>query len=154
ASGSTGSAAPAGAFARNLNLDLNVISTNDLSLASSKLSLQGAANLRVRGTAAEPGITGRVNLSGGDLIFRGNRYFLEPSTLDFVDPYRIEPRMNMAVRTKVQDYDIHMLFRGTMDQIRTTYTSEPSLPPADIINLLVFGKTTAAQAADPTAGQI
>ena len=37
-----------------------------------------------------------------------------------------------------------------MDQLRTTYTSEPPLPPADIINLLVFGKTNTAQIANPT----
>jgi len=148
----TGSTAPPGSFARNLHLDITAVSTDDLNLASSKLSLQGAANLRIRGTAAEPSMIGRVNITGGDLFFRGNRYFLEPSTLDFVDPYRIQPRVNLAVSTKVQDYDIRMLFRGTTDQLRTTYTSEPALPPSDIINLLVFGKTTEAQEANPTTG--
>jgi translocation and assembly module TamB len=152
--GTTGSTAPPGSFARNLNLDINVVSTSDLNLASSKLSLQGATNLRIRGTAAQPAVIGRVNVTEGDLIFRGNRYFLEPSTLDFVDPYRVEPRVNLSVRTKVQDYDIRMLLRGTLDQIRTTYTSEPALPPSDIINLLVFGKTSAAQAADTTPGTL
>jgi translocation and assembly module TamB len=148
----TGATAPPGSFARKLNLDINVLSAEELNLASGKLSLQGAANMRIRGTAAEPSIIGRVNLTGGDLIFRGNRYFLEPSSIDFVDPYRIEPRMNVAVSTKVKDYDIRMNFRGTMDQLRTTYTSEPALPPADIINLLVFGRTTEDQAANPTPG--
>jgi translocation and assembly module TamB len=95
-----------------------------------------------------------VNITNGELFFRGNRYLLEPSTLDFVDPYRIEPRVNLAVSTKVQDYNIRMLFRGTTDQLRTTYTSEPTLPPSDIINLLVFGKTTEAQAANPTTGAL
>ena len=154
AGGPAGSTAPPGSFARNLNLDINVVSTSDLNLASSKLSVQGATNLRIRGTAAAPAVIGRVNVTGGDLIFRGNRYFLEPSSVDFVDPYRIEPRVNLAVSTKVQDYDIHMLFRGTIDQLRTTYTSEPALPPSDIINLLVFGKTSEAQAANPTPGNL
>jgi translocation and assembly module TamB len=152
--GTTGSTAPPGGFAQNLSLDVNVVSTSDLNLASSKLSLQGATNLRVRGTAATPAVTGRVNLTGGDLIFRGNRYILEPSTVAFVDPYKIEPRLNLSVSTKVQDYDIRMLFRGTLDTLRTTYTSEPALPPSDIINLLVFGKTTEAQAANPTSGNV
>jgi translocation and assembly module TamB len=143
----TTSTAPAGSFARNLQLDLNVLSTEDLNVASSKLSVQGVTNLRIRGTAAEPSMVGRVNITGGDLIFRGNRYVLEPSTLDFVDPYKIEPRVNLTVSTKVQDYEIRMLLRGTLDQLRTTYTSEPALPPADIINLLIFGKTTVDQAA-------
>ena len=154
AGGTAGSTAPPGSFAQNLNLDINVVSASDLNLASTKLSLQGAMNLRVRGTAANPAVTGRLNVSGGDLIFRGNRYILEPSTVDFVDPYRIEPRLNLSVSTKVQDYDIRMLFRGTLDRIRTTYTSEPALPPSDIINLLVFGKTTEAEAANPTPGNL
>jgi translocation and assembly module TamB len=152
--GTTGSAAPPSGFAQNMHLDINVISTNDLNLASSKLSLQGSANLRVRGTAAEPTVLGRVNLTGGDLIFRGNRYLLQPSTLDFVDPFQISPRLNVNVDTTIQEYDVHMGFRGTVDRLRTTYTSEPALPPSDIINLLVFGKTTEAQAANPTPGNL
>jgi translocation and assembly module TamB len=71
-----------------------------------------------------------------------------------VDPYQISPRVNLAVDTTIQQYDVHMLFRGTLDRLRTTYTSEPSLPPSDIINLLVFGKTSEAQAANPTPGNL
>jgi translocation and assembly module TamB len=147
----TGGGAPPTGFARNLNLDITVVTANDLDLASTKLSLQGAANLRIRGTAAEPAVIGRVNLTGGELFFRSNRYAIEPSSLDFVDPYRIEPRVNLAVSTKVQEYDIHMLFRGTTDQLRTTYTSEPPLAPASIINLLVFGRTIEAQEANQSS---
>jgi translocation and assembly module TamB len=150
ADATAGSTAPPGSLAQNIGLDINVVSASDLNLASSKLSLQGAMNLRVRGTAANPAVTGRMNVSGGELFFRGNRYILEPSTIVFVDPYKIEPRLNLSVNTKVNDYDIRMLFRGTLERLRTTYTSEPSLPPSDIINLLVFGKTTEAQAANPT----
>jgi translocation and assembly module TamB len=152
--GTPGSAAPPRGLAQNLHLNVNVVSTSDLNLSSSKLSLQGATNLRIGGTAAQPSVLGRVNLTGGDLVFRGNRYLLQPSTLDFVDPYRIEPRVNLAVDTNVKQYNVHMLFRGTADRLRTTYTSEPALPPSDIINLLVFGKTSEEQAANPTPGNL
>jgi len=141
---------PPDSFLRKVNLEVSMASSEDLNLATSKFSLQGTANLRIRGTAAEPAATGRVNLTGGDLVFRGNRYFIEPSTIDFVDPYGIEPRLNLAVSTKVQDYDIRLTLRGSMDRLRTTYSSEPALPPADIINLLVFGNTAAFQTANPT----
>ena len=147
------SAAP-GTFAQNLKLEIAVQSTNELNLSSSNLSLQGAANLRVEGTGAQPTLIGRVNIAGGDLIFRGNRYVLQPSSVDFVNPYRIEPRLNLSVDTKAADYTIHMLFRGDIDHLRTTYTSEPSLPPSDIINLLVFGKTTEAATANPVPGNL
>ena len=146
-------AAPTG-LAQNIRLDIGVQSTNDVSLVSSKLSLQGAANLQIRGTAANPVVLGRMNLTSGDLIFRGNRYVLQPSALDFINPVRTEPIVNVVVDTKIQDYDIHMRFRGTVDQLTTTYTSDPSLPPADIINLLVFGKTVEAAEAEPNPGNL
>jgi translocation and assembly module TamB len=152
--GGTSTGAVPGRFAQNLKLDISVQSTNDLNLSSSNLSLQGAANLRVEGTAAQPTLLGRVNVTGGDLIFRGNRYVLQPSSIDFVNPYRIEPRMNLSVETEVQDYTIRLQFRGDIDRLRTTYTSEPPLPPSDIINLLVFGKTTEAAQANPTPGNL
>jgi translocation and assembly module TamB len=145
--------APTG-VAQNIRLDIGVQSTNDLSLVSSKLSLQGAANLQVRGTAANPVLLGRMNLTGGDLIFRGNRYVLQPSALDFINPVRTEPIINAVIDTTVQDYDIHMRFRGTVDQLNTTYSSDPALPPADIINLLVFGKTVEAAEAEPNPGNL
>jgi translocation and assembly module TamB len=141
-------------FLQTLHLNVGVQSTSDLNLVSSTLSLQGAANLRVQGTAADPMLLGRVNVTGGDVMFRGARYEVQPSTVAFVDPYRIEPQLNANVDTSVEHYKVHMQFRGKLDRLRTTYTSEPPLPEADVINLLVFGKTTEEQAANPAPGNV
>lgn len=142
--------APSQGFADNVKLDLTVAATNGINLTSRTLSLDGSANLEVRGTAAEPVILGRVNLSGGDLIFQGNRYILEGGTIDFVNPYQTRPVVNAAVSTTIQEYNIMMRFDGPADSLHTSYTSVPSLPPSDIINLIAFGKTTEASAANPT----
>jgi translocation and assembly module TamB len=37
--------------------------------------------------------------------------------------------------------------------LRTTYTSDPALPPVDVINLLLTGHTTEAAAKSPTTPQ-
>jgi translocation and assembly module TamB len=95
-------------------------------------------------------ILGRVNLSGGDLIFMGNRYILQGGTIDFSNPAETTPNLNVAVNTTVQQYSIQMQFRGTTDHMHTSYTSDPALPPSDIINLLAFGKTTEASDANPS----
>ena len=135
---------------RNLNLNLAVRSTGELNPATNKLKLNGEANLQVRGTVAEPAILGSISLTGGEILFRGDRYIVKPSTLEFVNPAAIEPRLNLAVETRVQQYDIRLLFRGPVDQLQTTYSSEPPLPPADIINLLVFRRTTQPVTTDST----
>jgi translocation and assembly module TamB len=145
---SANTAAPQG-MANNLELDISVRSSDSTSVVTGKLNLDAAANLQVRGTAANPVLIGRMNVESGDLIFRGNRYVLQPSSVEFVNPYETEPNLNLAVETKVQAYNIQMRMRGTMDHLQTTYTSDPALPPADIINLLVFGKTNEAADANP-----
>src|SRR5262245_30113041 len=140
--------------AGTLNLDLTIQYTNEFSVSNSMLSVEGSANIRVRGTAADPTALGRVNLSGGDLIFGGNRYVLLPSTVNFVNPFGIEPRVNLALETRVQGYSIQLLIRGAPDQLRLTHSSEPSLPPADIITLLIFGRTRGPTEENPALSNI
>ena len=147
--GGTSSVPPAQGFSNNLQLELSVVSPNGINLVSRDLSLQANTSMRVRGTAAEPVLLGRVNLEGGDLLFRGNRYLLQGGTIDFVNPVRTDPLLNVTLDTTIQQYDIAMHFEGPVERMRTSYTADPALPPSDIINLLAFGKTSEAAAANP-----
>jgi translocation and assembly module TamB len=142
---------PTPGLAQNIQLNLSVNSENNINLVSRTLSVNGSANLRVRGTAAQPVILGRVNLSGGDIILNGDRFVLNGGTIEFVNPSETQPVVNLALNTTIQQYDISMRFNGPIDQLRTNYSSDPSLPAADIINLLAFGSTTEASAANPSA---
>jgi translocation and assembly module TamB len=137
-------------LAQNIQLNLGVSSENNINLVSRTLSVNGSANLRVRGTAAEPVILGRVNLDGGDIILNGDRYVLNGGTIEFVNPSETQPVVNLALNTNIQQYNIFLRFNGPMDQLRTNYSSDPSLPAADIINLLAFGETTEASANSPS----
>jgi translocation and assembly module TamB len=103
--------------------------------------------LQVRGTASQPVILGRANLSGGDIILNGTRFVLNGGTVQFVNPSVTEPVVNLTATTTIQQYNISLRFLGPVDQMRTQYTSDPSLPEADIIHLLAFGQTTEASAA-------
>jgi translocation and assembly module TamB len=141
---------PSPGISQNIQLNLGVTSENNISLVSRTLSINGSANLRVRGTAAQPVILGRVNLSGGDIILNGDRFVLNGGTIEFVNPSETQPVVNLALNTTIQQYNISMRFNGPIDQLRTNYSSDPSLPAADIINLLAFGTTTEADAATST----
>ena len=145
---------PSRGFANNLRLNVAVRSTQSVNLVSRTLSVNGAANLRLSGTAAEPVLLGRAGITGGDLIFQGNRYILQGGVIDFVNPSQTEPNVNLSMTTTIQQYNIGMRIEGTPDRLRTTYSSDPALPPADIINLIAFGKTQeASNAANTTANQ-
>jgi translocation and assembly module TamB len=142
---------PTQGIASNMKLDVSVRSTQNVNLASKAITVNGSANLRATGTAAEPVILGRISLTGGDLLYQGNRFVLQNGIIDFVNPARTEPNINVSVTTTIQQYNISMRFEGPLENLRTSYSSDPALPPADIINLLAFGQTREAQAAQ-TAG--
>jgi translocation and assembly module TamB len=137
-------------LAQNIQLNLGLTSENNINLVSRSLSVNGSANLRVRGTAAEPVILGRVSLDGGDIILNGDRFVLNGGTIEFVNPSETQPVVNLALNTTIQQYNISMRFNGPVDQLRTNYSSDPALPAADIINLLAFGSTTEASANSPS----
>jgi translocation and assembly module TamB len=140
---------PSRGMAANLQLNVAVRSTQNMNLVSRTVSMSGSANLRWTGTAAQPVVLGRINLTGGDLIFQGNRYVLQGGVVDFVNPSRTEPNVNASLTTTIRQYDIGMRFEGPLDRLHTSYSSNPALPPADIINLIAFGKTQ--EAANATA---
>ena len=135
-----------GGFSQNIRLNLGVRSSNNVNLVSRTLSINGAANLQVKGTAADPVILGRVVLNSGDAIVNGDRFVLNSGTVQFVNPSQTEPVVNLDLSTTIQQYNIGLRFRGPATQLQTQYTSDPALPQADIIHLLAFGSTTEASA--------
>ncbi|MDE3180808.1 MAG: translocation/assembly module TamB domain-containing protein, partial [Acidobacteriota bacterium] len=142
---SAGSAtAPSPGLAGRVNLNVAVRSDQELSLNSTALSLRGSADLRVRGTLADPVVLGRASLTGGQLFFNGNRYQLQNGVVTFNNPVSTEPVVNLRVTTTVKQYSLSVNFTGPFDRMRTTYTSDPPLPPLDILNLLLRGQTAEA----------
>lgn len=145
---------PTSGITQNIKLNIGVQSTSQMNLTSSQVSLQGSANLRVVGTAADPVILGRTNLTGGDVFVSNNRYLIQNGTIDFVNPVETTPVVNVNIGATIDQYNITLHFQGPVQRLQTTYTSDPPLPPVDIINLLAFGKTTEAAAANPSPGGV
>src|SRR6185436_76865 len=144
---------PGEGMARNIKLDVALKSAQEMGLSSNQLSIQGSADLQVRGTVAEPVILGRTNVTGGELFFNDRRYQVQSGVIQFVNPVRTEPVVNLSATTIVDQFNINLNFIGPIDRLRTSYTSDPPLPPVDVINLLFMGKTTEAAAASPSTPQ-
>ncbi|MCU1332307.1 MAG: hypothetical protein JWM08_1299 [Candidatus Angelobacter sp.] len=147
--GSSDSGTP-GSFTQGMKLNIAVQSTSQMNLVSSQVSIRGDANLRVVGTAADPVILGRANLTGGEFFLAGNRYQVDHGTIDFLNPVRTEPVLNIQVKTRIDQYNITLALSGPVERLQTTYTSDPALPPVDIINLIASGKTVESAAANPS----
>lgn len=134
-------------FADKIRLAIGVQSKDNLSATSSQISIEGDVNLQVIGTAANPVIVGRTDLTSGELFYRNVRYQLQRGLITFDNPTETEPKMDVAVTTTVEQYNLTLTLRGTLDKLDTSYTSDPPLATADVINLIARGQTTAESAA-------
>jgi translocation and assembly module TamB len=137
-------------FADNIKLAVAVQSTSNLAARSTALSLEGAANLQVIGTASNPVIVGRVDLTSGELFFMNNRYQLQRGIITFDNPNVTTPVLNVQATTIVEQYNLTLTLTGPLDKLTTNYVSDPGLPTADIISLLYRGQTTEEAAAQGT----
>lgn len=140
----TGASAPPSGetMADHVKLNIALQSSEELAAATSEISLQGQANLRVIGTAANPVIVGRTDLTAGDIFFMKRRYQLERGIINFTNPNQTEPVVNMVITTTVQQYNLSLTILGPIEKLRTSYVSDPPLSPVDIINLIARGQTT------------
>jgi len=141
---------PSQGMADKIKLDIAVQTARDLNLASSAVSLQGMANLRLVGTAADPVIVGRTEFTAGDIFLMNKRYQIERGVIEFSNPHRTEPVLNVLLTTTISQYNLSLTFLGPLDKMQTGYVSDPPLPTADIINLIARGQTTQQAAASPS----
>ncbi|MGD2085084.1 MAG: outer membrane protein assembly factor BamA [Candidatus Aminicenantes bacterium] len=125
-----------------LNLDIGLRTSSPLLINNNISRSQLSADLSLQGSYNYPALSGRLTLTeGGEIYLGGNRYSVESGIINFVNPYRIEPDMNIRARTKVQDYDILLEIKGTPETIKAFFTSTPVLSEPNIISLLVTGRT-------------
>jgi translocation and assembly module TamB len=134
-------------FEDTIKLQISVQTKDNLSATSSQVSLAGSADLNVIGTAADPVVIGRTDLTSGELFYRGVRYQLQRGIIAFQDPNQTAPVLDISVTTTVEQYNLTLNLRGPFDRLTTSYVSDPPLATADIINLIAMGKTTSESAA-------
>ncbi len=133
------------AFTNKIRLDVHVTSAPQLDFQNSFAQLAGSVNLRVRGTAAQPSVLGRITITDGQATFSGTTYQLQHGDIFFTNPVHIEPTIDLDATARIEEYDVTIGLHGNIDKLAPTFRSEPPLPEADVISLLAQGRTQEEQ---------
>ena len=121
------------------------------------------AELRLLGTIAEPGLTGKIEVDeGGRLYLRERRYSVDRGLITFNNEHAIEPVLDISATTTAKgqssDYDITMKISGDVTRkLETDLTSSPPLDESDIVSVLATGRTkdqATSQGADVAKEQV
>jgi translocation and assembly module TamB len=131
-----------GGFSRNLQLDVQIQTAPDITFQSNYTqSIEADANLRLRGSAANPVLLGRINITQGELTFFGNKYTINQGSVSFFNPVKLEPILNIDLETVARGVDVTITVSGPISKLNVSYRSDPPLQFADIVGLLATGRT-------------
>jgi autotransporter translocation and assembly factor TamB len=94
----------------------------------------------LRGTVNHPQLLGRLEARKGSVFFRKNDFKILHASVDFIDPNRMNPVLDIQAETQVREYLIRLAVTGTADHASVTMISDPPLVDTDILSLLALGK--------------
>jgi translocation and assembly module TamB len=125
-----------------MSFDVLIETAPDIQLESSLTeNLQAEANLRLRGTASNPALLGRINITQGKLTFFGTKYTLSQGSISFYNPVKVDPILNIDLETKARGIDITLAVSGPLTKLTLTPRSDPPLQFSEIVALLATGRT-------------
>jgi translocation and assembly module TamB len=125
-----------------MSFDVLIETAPDIQLESSLTeNLQAEANLRLRGTASNPAVLGRINITQGKLTFFGTKYTLSQGSISFYNPVKVDPILNIDLETKARGIDVTLAVSGPLTKLTLTPRSDPPLQFSEIVALLATGRT-------------
>jgi hypothetical protein len=133
--------APTNGFLASTQVNVVIAGPGALRVHNNLADLHGDVNLTLRGNLARPVVLGSVQIDpGGKLVYSDNEYRVERGTLTFDDAYKIDPVIDVVVRTRVRDFDITVNFSGTLERLSTNFSSNANLADLEILTLLATGQ--------------
>ena len=125
----------------NMHLNIGVSSIPALRVETTLVrDMRTRIDLRVRGTAVQPSLFGRVSVTQGQVVFQGSRYFINRGDIDFVNPFRIEPVVNFELETRVRNVDVALVLSGPARKMNLSYRSDPPLQFNELVSLITAGR--------------
>jgi translocation and assembly module TamB len=148
AASSDSSAAPSTSspFLQNLAFDVQGQTNPGARIEWTGAQVEIDGNVRLRGTWDRPVLLGDIHLLGGQMPFRGNTYQLTRGDINFANPFRLDPILNVEATSVISQYQVTIDFSGPASRLTLNYRSDPPLPDSDIIALLALGNTGEASA--------
>jgi translocation and assembly module TamB len=101
-----------------------------------------APDFKIGGTLAAPLISGRAEVVEGEIIYRRKSFDVTRGVVDFINPYRNDPSMDIAAQTTIGQYHITLAVSGTAEQLVFNMNSDPPLSDNDILSLVLIGRTS------------
>jgi outer membrane protein assembly complex protein YaeT len=129
-------------FGKNIFFDIDIDTKNPFQIDNNVAQVLLNADLKLQGTFYRPVLNGRILAKeGGRINFGSHTFYLDRGVMEFMDPYKIAPDLDISAKSKAGDYEIQLVIKGRIDNLQMQLTSNPPLAEESIVALVFTGKT-------------
>lgn len=129
-----------------VRLDINAIADGTIRIRNNMADAIAKGEFRIVGDTTRVIVLGSFDVVEGTVEFRGNKYEIKRATVDFQDPRRNNPLLDVRAETKKGNVTVTVAVTGPLDKYEVDLFSDPPLGKNDIVALLSLGVTTQALA--------
>jgi len=129
-----------------VRLDINAIADGTIQIRNNLANAIAKGDFRIVGDSTRVIVLGSFDIVEGTVEFRGNKYELKRATVDFQDPRKNNPRLDVRAETKKGNVTVTVAVTGTLEKYEVDMFSDPPLGKNDIVALLSLGVMTPALA--------
>lgn len=128
-------------FLHNMALNVSVSRRGYVTIENNLADAAINPDLQITGTLNAPVITGRVSVTSGTVTYQKRTFDITKGVVNFSNPYRTEPVIDVSAEGKVREWTIYLAVSGPLDNLDIRLTSNPPAENAVILSLLATGRT-------------
>jgi translocation and assembly module TamB len=122
-------------------LNMEIKADRRLFVSGMGLEAEWRADVKVRGGATTPEITGRVDLVRGDYDFAGKRFNLTRGSIRFQGVFPPDPQIDISATSSQNGFTAQIDITGTAQRPEIRFTSVPALPEDEVLSRVLFGES-------------
>jgi autotransporter translocation and assembly factor TamB len=128
---------------QNLAIDLDVLIQRDTWIKTPDFAVELEGDVHVRKKrGGELILFGTIDTVRGTLVVAQSQFDLTRGRIMFTGGHDINPELHLVAQRRVQNYLLSATIEGTANKPSLTLSSIPELPQADILSVMMFGKTS------------
>jgi translocation and assembly module TamB len=104
-----------------------------------------SVSLQLSGPVKDPLIEGRITATRGTLNFRNNPYEITRGLVYYPPRLGADPILNIEGQAVIRGYRVTAAIEGPLSHPETSVSSEPALPQADVVSLILTGTLTSTE---------
>ncbi|WCL55287.1 translocation/assembly module TamB domain-containing protein [Gimibacter soli] len=129
------------------SFDLKVDIADRFQFSGRGLESEWTGNLQVKGTSADPRITGQMRLKNGTFTFASKRFTLADGRITFSGRKGIDPDLSMRATLPAPGITANMQISGRPSAPSFVLSSTPALPEDEILARILFGRSVSEMSA-------